>query len=327
MPERVGDVGDVVERLRPSTRVLITCHTSPDGDAIGSELGMAELVESLGCAASIVNRDPFPATLEFLPGHERIARSASLPADLTARFDLGIVLDCPGLDRTGWRGLDALPLVNIDHHLDNERYGVANLVDEGAAAVGELVLEVALAAGAALTPTLATSLYAALVTDTGDFRYSNTTPRALRAAATLVEAGADPHGIAQALWEHVPERVVRLTGAVLATLELRAGGRLAMIHCDRDMLAATGAGPADTEDVINHARGIDGVEVAVFLKAFAADTVKVSLRSRGATDVQAIARSFGGGGHREAAGCTLAMPLPAAREAMAAAVTAVLESA
>ncbi len=320
MSEVTRDPRAALARLSAAQRVLITSHAAPDGDAIGSELGLAELAAALDVATVIVNRDPNPAALSFLPGIADVLVSPELPANYARDFDLAVVLECPGLDRPDLSGLDRLPILNIDHHLENDRYGEVNYVDEEAPAVGEMVLEMALAAGVRVTPTMATSLYTALVTDTGDFRYSNATPRAFAAAERLVRAGAQPHRIAEALWEHVPTRVMRLTADILETLELLAGGQVALVWADRAMLERTGAHPEDTENLINLPRSIDGVRVAVMLKAFKDGAVRVSLRSRDDTDVQAVARRFGGGGHKNAAGCTVPGSLETARTAVLAAV-------
>ncbi len=325
MSEATRDTGAALARLRRASRVLLTSHAAPDGDALGSELGLAEVARALGIAATIVNRDPHPAPLGFLPGLETIRVQAELPAGFEREFDLAVLLECPGLDRPGLAGLERLPLLNIDHHLENARYAEVNVVDEDAPAVGEMVLAIAEAAGVAVTESMATNLYAALVTDTGDFRYSNATPRAFAAAARLVTAGARPAEIAEALWEHNPERVVRLTAEVLGTLELLAGGRLAVISCDRAMLERAGARPEDTENLINIPRGIDGVRVAVFFKALKDGAVRVSLRSRGDVDVQGVAKAFGGGGHRNAAGCTIPGTVAEARPRLLAAALAVVE--
>ncbi|HVN75717.1 MAG TPA: bifunctional oligoribonuclease/PAP phosphatase NrnA [Thermoanaerobaculaceae bacterium] len=327
MSEATRDVGAALARLKRATRVLVTSHSAPDGDALGSELGFAELAHALGVGAAVVNHDPHPATLGFLPGLETIAVQAELPRGFERDFDLAVLLECPGLDRPAFAGLDRLPILNIDHHLENPLYGEVNVVDEEAPAVGEMVLRMAESAGVAVTPRMATNLYAALVTDTGDFRYSNATPRAFEAGARLVAAGARPAAIAEALWEQNPARVVRLTAAVLATLELLAGGRLALVTCDRAMLEAAGAHPEDTENLVNIPRAIEGVRVAVFLKAFKDGAVRASLRSRGDLDVQAVARVFGGGGHRNAAGCTIPGTLAQARTAILAEVLPVVEPA
>ncbi len=327
MSEATRDLGAALSRLKRAKRVLVTSHSAPDGDALGSELGFAELARALGVAATIVNRDPHPASLGFLPGLDAIRVQPELPAGFEREFDLAVLLECPGLDRPGLAGLDRLPILNVDHHLENDLYGEVNVVDEAAPAVGEMVLAMAGLAGVAVTPAMATNLYAALVTDTGDFRYSNATPRAFEAGARLVAAGARPAEIAEALWEQNPARIVRLTAAVLATLEILATGRLAVITCDRAMLDAAGARPEDTENLINIPRAIEGVRVAVFLKAFKDGAVRASLRSRADLDVQSVARGFGGGGHRNAAGCTIQGTLAEARAALIAAVLPVVESA
>jgi phosphoesterase RecJ-like protein len=327
MSEVTRDPAAAVVFLRTARRLLITSHASPDGDSIGSELGFAELARALGTATTIVNRDPHPASLDFLPGVDSITVAGELPAGWERNFDLLAILECPGLDRPGFEALDRLPILNIDHHLANPRYGELNYLDEEAPAVGEMVLAMAEAAGVRVTPGMATNLYTALVTDTGDFRYSNATPRAFQAGARLVAAGARPQQIAEGLWEHNPARVVRLTASVLGTLELLAGGRLAVITCDRAMLDAAGAHQEDTENLINIPRAIAGVRVAVFLKAFKDGVVRASMRSRGDLDVQAVARTFGGGGHRNASGCSIEGSLQQARATLLEALLPVVESA
>jgi len=327
MPEATLDPRPAVQLLRRHPRVLVTSHASPDGDAIGSALGLAEFVAILGGEAQVVIRDPVSANLQFLPGCERITVVEALPESMREAFDLAAVLECPGLDRPGLDSLDRWPILNIDHHLGNPGYGVVNYLDEEAPAVGEMVLRMVECAGVALTPALATNLYTALVTDTGDFRYSNVTARAFGAAARLVEGGAVPYQIADALWEHTPARIVRLTAAVLATLAFAFDGRLATITLDRATLDACGALPEDTENLVNIPRSVDGVRVAAFFKALKAGTVKVSLRSRGDFDVEAVARVFGGGGHTNAAGCTIHGSLDDARAAVSAALRAALNNA
>jgi phosphoesterase RecJ-like protein len=325
MTEATRDPRAAVERLARARSVVITSHSAPDGDALGSELGLAALAAHLSVKATIVNRDAHPASLAFLPGVASVLVQPALPEPLEERFDLAVLLECPGLDRPGFTGLDRLPILNIDHHLANARYGEVNYLDEEAPAVGEMVMLMADSAGIPIGPDTATALYTALVTDTGDFRYSNATPRAFAAAERLVRAGAEPHRIADGLWEHVPARVVRLTAAVLSTLELLAGGRLAVVSCDAAMLEAAGAFPEDTENLINVPRSIDGVQVAAMFKAFKPGSVRVSLRSREKTDVQAVAAAFGGGGHRNAAGCTVPGTLAEARRAVIARVEALME--
>ncbi len=318
---------EVVQALARAHFVLITSHRSPDGDALGSELALWEMCALLGRPAVVVNRDPHPASLAFLPHLEKVQVTESVSPELLAKADLVVFLECPGVERPGFPELQAKPLVNVDHHLDNPLYGVVNFVDPEAPAVGEMLLSVADAAHIALTPTMATCLYTALVTDTGDFRYSNATPRAFAAAKRLVEAGAQPAAIAEALNDHVPARVIRLQALVLGTLELQAEGQVAIITCTSDMLRAAGAFPEDTEDMINIPRAIAGVKVAVFFKAFAPNTVRVSLRSKGSINVQKLAAGFGGGGHENASGLTFPGDLAQARAAILPGVLRLVESA
>ncbi|HPS78306.1 MAG TPA: bifunctional oligoribonuclease/PAP phosphatase NrnA [Thermoanaerobaculaceae bacterium] len=321
MGEVTRDPAVVAARLRTAKRALVVSHTAPDGDAIGSALGAAEMIRTLGGSAVVLSHDPFPSSLAFLPGLDRVLAQTTMPRDWPDAYDLVVVLECPDLDRTGFDAmLRERPILSIDHHLTSEAYGEINYLDAEAPAVGEMVLRVADAASVAPTAAMATCLYTALVTDTGDFRYSNATPRAFAAAARLVEAGARPSEISEGLWGHTPARVIRLTAAILSTLELLAGGHIALITCDRATLERTGAAPSDTENLINIPRGIDGVEVAVLLKDFDSGTVRVSMRSRDRVDVQAVAARFGGGGHRAAAGCSVPGTLAEVRETILAAL-------
>ncbi len=314
-----------IAALRSAKRVLITSHASPDGDAIGSELALAELAENLGCAVVVANRDPAPANLSELPGLERIQLGPRLPAGFPGTFDLVAVLECPGLDRPGLDGLDRLPILNIDHHKANEGYGAVNWLDESAPAVGEMVWRMFAAAGVRPSSAAATNMMVALTTDTGDFRYDNATPRAFRAAAEMVEAGARPAEISE--WVHAGRSAasVRLLGEALGTLELRVRGRLAVIHVGPDAFRRAGASPPDTDEIVNVPRSIAGVQVVAFLKQWQRDVVRVSLRSRGDVDVCAVASEHGGGGHTNAAGCTIAGDITAVREQLTSRLERLLE--
>jgi phosphoesterase RecJ-like protein len=302
-----------VDRLRSARRVLLTSHRNPDGDAIGSELALAELAAALGLEAAIVNRDPAPHNLSELPGVERVTVADSLPADLASSVDLVITVECPELDRAGFDGLDRVPILNIDHHLANPAYGEVNYLDEQAPAVGEMVWSMFSAAGVEPSADAATNMYVALVTDTGDFRYSNARPRAFRTAAAMVEAGAEPAVIAEWVHDGRTEGSVRLLGEALSTLRFRLGGRLASLAVGPESFERAGADKTDTEEIINVPRAIAGVEAVVFCKQWEPGTVKVSLRSRGDIDVRSVAASFGGGGHTNAAGCSLDTDLDRAR--------------
>jgi phosphoesterase RecJ-like protein len=310
------DTMAAVERLRSATRALVTCHRRPDGDALGSELALALLAEQLGVETVIVNRDVTPTSLSELPGVERVLVAARLPEGFPDGFELVVTLECPELDRAGFDNLDRLPILNIDHHPANLRFGDVNFVDETSPAVGEMMWRMFRAAGVAPSPEAATNTYLALSTDTGDFRYSNATNRAFLAAAEMVESGADPTRVADWVHGRRSAAAIRLLGEALQSLTLEAGGRLATIELDEAAFARCEASPADSEDIINHPRSIAGVQAVVFLKQWEPGVVRVSLRSKGDVDVRGVAARFGGGGHANAAGCTLNGDLATARDSI-----------
>jgi phosphoesterase RecJ-like protein len=297
---------DLLRRIRQGNRFLLTSHVNPDGDAIGSELGLARVLRGLGKLAVVWNRDVCPTVYHPLPGRERIHCGEEPPAGFPEKFDAVIVLECPSLDRTGLEAhLGALPLINIDHHLGNQHYGAVNWVDSAAPAVGEMVYRLAQGLKAALDPETATALYLTLVTDTGGFRFSNASPAAFEAAAALVREGAHPEQVSQWLYESQPLAVVRLLCQMLSSLELHEGGRVATATLTPEMFERAGAAAGDAEGLIDVPRSIAGVEAVGLVRRRDDGSHKVSLRSRGEVDVEKIARHHGGGGHRNAAGYTL----------------------
>ena len=315
---------DVVSR---HGRFLIVSHANPDGDAIGSEIGLMRLLRRAGKQAQIWNFHPTPATYRALPESASIHVGAEPPAGFPAAFDCAVVLECPTLDRTGLEEpLAALPLLNIDHHLGNGLYGVANWVDTSAPAVGVMVAALARALGVTVDPETADCLLLALVSDTGGFRFSNATPAAFEAAATLVREGSRPEKVSQWLNESQSEGAVRLLGEMLGTLELHAGGRIATVHLTRAMFTRAGAVAGDSEGLVDSPRSIAGVEAVALLRELAPDQWKVSLRSRGPVDVRAVAQLRGGGGHKNAAGCKVEGDLRALRTAFVAELTVALEA-
>jgi bifunctional oligoribonuclease and PAP phosphatase NrnA len=294
---------DLLRRIRQGNRFLLTSHVNPDGDAIGSEMGLARILRRLGKSAVVWNRDPTPEIYRPLPGTDRIHVGAEPPAGFPEVFDGIIVLECPSPDRTGIEEhLGARPILNVDHHLGNQHYGAVNWVDTAAPAVGELVYRLAQALKVSLDPETASSLYLTLVTDTGGFRFSNATPAAFEAAAALVRDGAQPEQVSQWLYESQPLASVRLLGEMLPTLTLFADGRIATVRLTREMAERAGAGPGDSEGLIDVPRAIAGVQAVALVREREDGTWKVSLRSRGEVDVEKIARHHGGGGHRNAAG-------------------------
>jgi len=313
--------------LRASSHLLLSSHQSPDGDAIGGELGLARVLRRLGKSVTVWNRDPAPPGCRGLPGAGGIHVGAESPPRIES-VDLAVVLECPTLDRTGLEtGLSELRVLNMDHHLGNQHYGEVNWIDTASPAVGEMVLQLARSLRIEIDEETADCLYLALASDTGGFRFSNASPRAFRAAADLVEAGADPERVAGWLWESRPEGSLRLLAEMLATLRRHFDGRFATVHLDPAMFDRAGAEPGDAEGLIDFPRSIDGVETIALLRCLGEGArTKVSLRSRSTSiDVEEIARRHGGGGHRNAAGFTVDLGLEAARDLVLADVGRALE--
>jgi bifunctional oligoribonuclease and PAP phosphatase NrnA len=316
---------NLLNTIRQGNRLLLTSHLNPDGDAIGSELGLARILRKLGKGAVIWNRDPMPAIYAPLPGSSRIHVGEEPPAGFPEAFDAVIVLECPSLDRTGLDPhLGGMEVVNIDHHLGNQHYGKVNWVDTAAPAVGEMIHRLARTLKLDLDEETATCLFLTLVTDTGGFRFANATPEAFEAAASLVREGAHPERVSQWLHESRPEGSLRLLAEMLHGLELHENGRIASAVVTLEMFERSGAGPGDSEGLVDYPRSIAGVDVVALLRQVAEDDYKVSLRSRGEIDVEQVARRHGGGGHRNAAGFRLVGELGQSRQQVVAELREVL---
>jgi len=312
----------LIERLRNGSRYILTSHINPDGDAVGSALGLARILHSLGKGAVAWLHDPVPAIYEPIPGSERIHSGAEPPAGFPDSFDAAVLLECPRFDRCGLEGaLGQLSVINIDHHLGNEQYGEVNWVDSAAPSLGEMIYRLGKTMLVEMDATTAAILYMTLVTDTGGFRFANSTARAFDAAARLVEEGAQPELVSQWIYDNQPEARVRLLAEMLSTLELHAGGRIASVVLTPDMFERAGANASHAEDLIDVPRSISGVEALTLLKEKGDGTIRVSLRSRGDVDVETIARSHGGGGHHNAAGFTEEDSLDHLRQEMVSALT------
>ncbi len=308
------------QAVRDARTIVVVAHRHPDGDAVGSSLGAALVCEAAGATVEVVNRDPIPDELAFLPGAGAVRKNASRRPDLT------IQLDCTGRERTGFDGAPRVwgrRVLVLDHHRTIKREGIDILVhDESAAATAELVYRLAAELDVALTPAIATCLLAALHTDTGSFRYGCTTAGTMELATHLLSTGIDVWQIASRIYECQRPQRVALLGEVLRTLEVTPDGRLASLVVTADMLAQTGASTTDADGVINHARSVRGVEVAA---QFTQDGPiwRISLRSRGRVDVAAVAEKLGGGGHHNAAGCRTGGSIDDARRALALAMAEV----
>ncbi len=318
----------LLARLRQDHRFLLTSHMNPDGDSVGSQLGLARVLASLGKSATIWNLHSASEIYSPLSGFAAIHTGEGPPDGFPGRFDAAIVLECPSLDRTGLADkISTLPLINVDHHLGNQCYGVVNWVDVGAAAVGVMVFDLARALGARVDVETADCLYLALVTDTGGFRFSNATPPAFQAAARMVAAGARVERVSHWLYERQPEAAIRLLGQMLGTLERHHDGAVATVYLTREMFARAGASGGDSEGLIDVPRSIAGVEAVALARELGPDDWKVSLRSRGSVDVESVARARGGGGHRNAAGCRASGELASLLRDLVGKLAAAIESA
>jgi phosphoesterase RecJ-like protein len=301
----------VAKVLRSSQEILLLTHQSPDGDALGSMLGLGLCLISAGKKVAMVIDGPVPAHMAWLPGSYLFETKIPERA-----FDTVVMLDCGDKKRTGFdlSPLEKLPLVNIDHHTSNDHYGSVNYVHPEASSTGELVLRILDELGMTPDRDAATGLYVAVLTDTGGFHYSNSTPTAFETCARLVRLGANPAQIAGNLYERESAKRTLLMGLVLSTLSLHSGGRVARIHVTGEMLAKTGATLEDTDNFVNCPRAIAGVEVAVFMKEKPGNLWRLTLRSKGEADVSRVASVFGGGGHKKASGATIEGDFEAAFE-------------
>jgi phosphoesterase RecJ-like protein len=308
--EAAGAVGSEIERVvaevRDRDRFILTAHEGPDGDALGSLLGMHHLLTQLGKDSLMfmaAKEFPLPIEYRFLPLEEVFHEPPADMADRTVVF-----LDCGNIDRMP---VDFLTeggnfIINIDHHHDNTRFGDVNLVDTGASSTAEIVYELGRRLGGRLTPEIASALYVGLVTDTGKFMYENTDAGTHRIAADLIEAGVEVDDTYRRLYEHVPLEKLRLVARALDGIERHCDDRLILTYVTTADYEASGAGEEMTEGIIDHLRSVEGAKVAALVRdqgTRGRAARKVSLRSsEGDVDVSAIARRHGGGGHKRAAG-------------------------
>ena len=305
---------------RPPGRALMLGHVHPDADVLGTLLALGAALESRGWRVTYGGPHPAPGALGFLPGVERyeVLRSVDGP------LDVAVLTDCPNPART--EGLidqaraAATAVVNIDHHPDNRNYGHVNWIDTSAAAAGEMVYRLLVGLGLPVTPPIATNLFTAIHADTGSFRYSNVTPETFRIAAELVAAGAEPAAVSSAIYERRATDALRWLGESLARVQVSHDGRVAWLALPAGAVPETFV---ESEELVNYPRSIGSVRVACFLREIG-DSVKVSLRGKGDVDVQRIAARFGGGGHVNAAGCTVPGSLETVTRAILAAVGEVL---
>lgn len=312
-----GVPAEVIERFQAAHTVLAVCHEHPEADALGSALAHALIVEAMGGRATAVCADPVPPMYDFMPGIGRFRTDPDPELD----YDLIVVGDCGDLARVGRilpehaELFGRVPIVDIDHHVSNTGFGAVDWIDPRAAATCEMTTLLASAMGVPLDAAdgaLAASLIAGVVIDTANFQHPNTTPRTLRAAAELLDAGAPLFETARALYRTKPTRQLRLFGTVLARLAESDGGSLVWSTLRESDYAATGSGPQDTEGLIDLLSQSAGAEVAILFKQDGGGT-RISVRTReGGLDATTICALYGGGGHARAAGATVPQSIDAA---------------
>ena len=321
--ERRAGIQRIARELVAGRTVALSTHINADGDGCGSETGLARLLMQRGMTVRIVNPTPWPDLFDFLLGDDVEDRSAD-GVNALKGIDLLIVLDISDVKRLGQladrvRSL-SVPRLVIDHHIaSDEPGGDIVLTDTAACATGELVYDLACELGFEITPLVARSLYTAILTDTGGFRFSNTTPRCHAVAADLMAAGVDPEEMYQRVYASAPEGRVRLLGDVLQSLGVDAERGIAWLSLPAGRMEQYNVRQEDLDGIVEHARSIAGTRMALFFRDLGHGKVKVSFRSSGGVDVNAFARQFGGGGHARASGALIAGSLDDVRERVLAA--------
>ncbi len=294
-------LSQVVELIESKRRFAITSHIRPDGDSLGSSLGLYWLLQALDKEAEVIMRAPVPHAYRQLPG----AQSVRVTPAVDRSYDSVFVIECSDITRPGLVDLEKQVVVNIDHHSTTALFGSINWIDSTASAVGEMIFNLCKATGVRVTKEIAECVYTALITDTGSFHYSNTTERTFKVASELVRTGVKPAKTAESVFASYPWSRIQLLGEVLSTARRDASGRVALLRQTLEMQARTAAADEDADGFVNYPLTVSEVEAVALLKEFSPGMYRTSLRSKGDVNVARVAEMFGGGGHRNAAGCTL----------------------
>jgi len=307
----------IIQQLKQNKNILIASHTSPDGDAIGSLTALGLALETFGKNVVLYNEGPIPAVYRFLPHTDRVL--CTLEPD--ASFDVAVISDCSNLQRIGAAAetVKQTPvIINIDHHVTNNGFGEFQLVDAKACSSAEIVYRLIKKLGVAIDAAIATSLYTGIFTDTGSFRFANTNLAAFTICNEMVENGADPYRVARHVYGAYSLSRIKLLNRALDSIEISQDGKRSLMVLTQTMLTETGTQSEDVEGIINYARRIEDVKMAVLIHeqkngakpgANARHPYHVSLRGDGNVDVAAIASAFGGGGHHDAAGFNIVTTL------------------
>jgi len=303
-------LSQVIDLIESKHHFMITAHVRPDGDSLGSSLALYWILRALDKDAVVIMRDRAPRAYRMLPGADEIL----VMPEITERFDGAFVIECSDIDRPGLIGLEEQNVVNIDHHSTTALFGHINWIDSTASAVGEMIYNLCKALGVTPTREIAICVYTALLTDTGSFQFSNTTERTFKIASELVRRGVEPAKVSQALFYSYPYSKIKLLGLALSTLERDSSGNLAWIRVMLDDVERAEASEEDADGIVNYALSVGDVEAVAFFKETTPDVYRVSLRSKGKINVARVAEHFGGGGHRNASGCTVSGDFDEVRE-------------
>ena len=290
----------ICQKIHESKRIVITSHLRPDGDSICTSIALALIGELLGKETAIINKENTPFPLNNFPDTERIKIGQIYPQE----FDIVILLECANISRSGQSNLDNYYKLNLDHHYSNDYYADINWVDPEASAVGEMAFLLGEELNIEFSPKIAQHLYAAIVSDTGSFQFSNTNARAFDVCHRLINYGTNPTKVSEMLFNNNPPEKIKLLGQVLSTLQMNKKGNIAVITMFKEFLDSLNLKEIDTEDITTLARSIKGVEMVLFFKQVKDKSFRISLRSKGKANAAAIAEHFGGGGHIHASGFT-----------------------
>jgi phosphoesterase RecJ-like protein len=292
-------LSQVVELIENKHSFGITTHVRPDGDGIGSSLGLCWLLRSLGKEAEVIVSDGIPVSYRDLPGASEIVKVS----EVNGKYDAVFVIECSDIERPNIRNLENQLVVNIDHHASCEHFGTINWIDTTASAVGEMIYNLCKAVGGRVSREIAECLYMALVTDTGSFHFSNTTDRTLKVASELVKVGVKPAQISEAVYNSYPWSRIELMSQVLATVKRDESGRIAWMRQTLEMRETSGMTDGDNNGFVNIPLAAKEVVASVYMREVESNKYRVSLRSKGNINVARVAEKFGGGGHKNAAGC------------------------
>jgi phosphoesterase RecJ-like protein len=308
-------VKEITEAIKSAKKILVASHIDPDGDSLGTQLAMAKYLKDIGKDVILMRDSEIPAKYTFLNNVHQIPDSDSFESKL--KFDTAVILECPNITRIGKASKfinENVNIINIDHHQDNNIFGQLNWINNTASSVGEMVYEYFISVDYEIDSNVAEFLYVAILTDTGRFRYRSTLPRTLEVAGKLIEAGADPQKICDNVYYNMKPSSMILIGKVLNGIKFYHNNQICLLELSNKMLEEAGADRSESDGMVDYTLFNSGVIAGALIKEINAENHKVSLRSKNGINVAAIAADYGGGGHFNAAGCSINLPLKETRE-------------